>query len=147
MSGQTPEATKRYRETLDKDARAKYMKEYRIKRGAGLLEKKRQYYRRIKETRYELLIYKSAKSRAKEKGLEFDIEVSDIIIPEFCPILGIPLISSDKITPNTPSIDRRDPTKGYIKGNIAVISQKANRKKSNLTIEETKALLRYMEGN
>ena len=58
----------------------------------------------------------AAKQRAKEKGTEFSITESDLTIPEFCPILGIPLIRVGTIaTDNSPSIDRIDSTKGYIK--------------------------------
>jgi hypothetical protein len=34
------------------------------------------------------------------------------------------------------SFDRIDPTKGYIKGNVQIVSQRANRIKSNSTLEE-----------
>ena len=58
-------------------------------------------------------------------------------IPEFCPILGIPLIRVGTIaTDNSPSIDRIDSTKGYIKGNVQVISKKANTLKNSSSLSE-----------
>ena len=79
----------------------------------------------------------AAKQRAKEKGTEFSITESDLTIPEFCPILGIPLIRVGTIaTDNSPSIDRIDSTKGYIKGNVQVISKKANTLKNSSSLSE-----------
>lgn len=46
---------------------------------------------------------------------------------------------------NSPSIDRIDPAKGYIKGNIAVISWRANMLKNNMSVEEARLLLAYLE--
>lgn len=87
-----------------------------------------------------------AKSRAKEVGLEFNLELSDIEVPEFCPILGIPISQfNGRFAPNTLSLDRIDNTKGYVKGNVAVISLKANKYKSDMTLENVRALLHYME--
>ena len=40
------------------------------------------------------------------------------------------------ILPNSPSFDRIDPTKGYVKGNVIIVSNKANVIKSNATVEE-----------
>lgn len=86
-------------------------------------------------------LWYSAKSRAKRKNRSFSIEESDIRIPEVCPILGTKFI---KNTEYAASIDRIDSTKGYIKGNIQVISRRANMIKSNATIEEIQKVLDYM---
>jgi hypothetical protein len=83
----------------------------------------------------------SARKRAKEKGIEFNLEISDIIIPSVCPILKVPMIIG---TNTAPSIDRIDSTKGYVKGNIKVISKRANTIKSDGTIDEHKAIIQYM---
>lgn len=77
------------------------------------------------------LIY-AARARAKRKGLEFDITEADVLVPTHCPILGIPLFKVGcKQTDNSPSIDRRDNNKGYIKGNVWVISYRANHLKGD----------------
>jgi hypothetical protein len=88
----------------------------------------------------ELYLWKQAKHRAKESGLPFDIEISDIDIPQECPYLGCPLLVRDKQL--APSLDRIDSSKGYTKGNIQVISYQANRMKSNATIEDLLAFAR-----
>lgn len=60
------------------------------------------------------------------------------MIPEFCPYLGIKLttvVDGGRHESNA-SLDRIDNTKGYIKGNVQVISSKANFMKRNASIEE-----------
>jgi len=90
----------------------------------------------------EQTMWLSAKVRAKKKHVPFNIELSDVIIPAFCPLLGIPIRKSKKsLSPNSPSLDRIIPALGYVKGNVRVISHKANTAKSNLTIEEMETLL------
>ena len=42
------------------------------------------------------------------------------------------------------SIDRKDSSKGYVKGNVAIISRRANLLKNNATIAELKAVLAFM---
>ena len=79
------------------------------------------------------------------KQLEFNIELIDIIIPEMCPILGIKLNKSNNTTsPNSPSLDRIDSSKGYIKGNVIVISHRANTIKSNGTAEEHEKIAKFI---
>lgn len=90
----------------------------------------------------ERYMHSRAKSRAKKRGLDFNIEQSDINIPIICPILGIPIIKEyvkgrkAAPTPNSPSLDRIDNSKGYTKGNVRVISHKANTMKHNATKNE-----------
>jgi hypothetical protein len=90
---------------------------------------------------------RAAKHRAKINGLEFDIDVSDIVIPEVCPILGIPLILNlrEKRQDGSPSLDRIDSTKGYVKGNVFVISYRANTIKSYGTAAEHRKIADYID--
>lgn len=87
--------------------------------------------------RAKRLLIKS-KETAKNSGLEHSITLEDIIIPEYCPVLGVKLtatLGEGQVQTNA-SIDRIDSTKGYVKGNVQVISRKANTMKSNATKEE-----------
>lgn len=77
------------------------------------------------------------KDRATKKGICFDLKEEDIVIPEVCPLLEIPIIIGTKDNyENTPSIDRIDNTKGYTKDNVWIISKKANSMKNSATPEE-----------
>lgn len=88
----------------------------------------------------------TAKSRAKKKGTEFNLTPDDIKIPEVCPVFGTPFTHELKTgkNPLAPSLDRIDPNKGYVKGNVQVISWRANDLKSNGTVEEFKMLLEFL---
>ena len=99
------------------------------------------YY--LKNPEYHM--WDRAKRRAKEKNLEFNLEVQDIIIPEKCPVFNVPFIIS-RNNEYSPSLDRIDNSKGYIKENIQVISRKANTIKSNATYYEIMQVAKYMEG-
>ena len=111
---------------------------------------RKKYYAIRDKTSYEKILLASAKRRAKEANLSFDLELSDIIIPDRCPVLGIPLIrpSIPKRRDNSnPSIDRRDNNLGYIRGNVFVISWRANRLKCDGNLDEFENIVKYMRGN
>lgn len=101
--------------------------------------RERNYGHKCRHPAYELL--KEAKKRAKEFNREFDLQLEDIFIPERCPISGNLLV---KHTPDAPSLDRIDSSKGYTRDNIAVISWRMNVAKSNLTAEEVRKLADFM---
>lgn len=88
-------------------------------------------------------IYNRAKARAKEKGIEFTIELSDITIPDVCPVFKIPFVYGDHGL--TYSIDRIDPNKGYVKGNVIIMCNRANMMKNNATLEEVELLYLWMK--
>ena len=94
---------------------------------------------RVKSQTPEWKMCQRAKQRAKYKNREFSLVVEDIYIPEICPILKIPLIAHKGRSgayQDSPSLDRKDNSKGYTKDNIWVISQKANAMKCHATREE-----------
>jgi len=91
---------------------------------------------RYRQAHPELCLLRAAKNRSKKYGIPCSITVDDIKIPEICPILKVPLVSkygSYGGQDSSPSLDRIDPSLGYIPGNVWVISQKANAMKSNAT--------------
>ena len=87
-----------------------------------------------------------ARNRAKVKGILFTIEYTDVVIPDVCPILGIPLFRNEggKPSANSPSLDRVIPELGYVPGNICVISHRANTIKNDATAEELLAVIEYI---
>ena len=90
------------------------------------------------------LLYKNIKSRCKRIGREFSIELDDIIIPKKCPVFGFDLKREDRETwMCAPSVDRIDSSKGYIKGNVTVVSRRANILKRDATVEELEQLFNY----
>jgi len=97
-------------------------------------------------------LLKNAQIRALKKDILFDITLDDIVIPEICPILKIPLFTGTKGNyQNSPSLDRIDNTKGYIQGNVKVISTLANTMKNSATIEQlyifTENIINYLNIN
>jgi hypothetical protein len=88
----------------------------------------------------ESVMLREARSRAAALGVPFDLTLEDIFIPPTCPVLGIPLFVSPEgrrgACPNSPSLDRLIPSMGYVRGNVAVVSWRANRLKSDGTSDE-----------
>lgn len=94
---------------------------------------------RVKSMTPEWKMHQRAKARCRSSGLEFSIDVSDIKIPEHCPVIGLALnMNSGRpgAYKNSPSLDRIDNDRGYTKDNVWVISQKANAMKGSATKEE-----------
>ena len=113
-----------------------------------LLEQKRAEVRKHK-VKYML---NRVKRKSLKLGYDFNLDLEDIVIPDICPILEVPLEMGNKDNYEySPSIDRIDNSKGYVKGNIRIISKKANSMKNCATYEELekfcKNVLRYSLNN
>ena len=103
-------------------------------------------YKRYKQQNLAKVLLTRAHQRAMKKGVPYSITVDDISIPDFCPILHIPLYSSTgQASPNSPSLDRIDPKLGYVPGNVQVISCRANMLKNDASIEELELLIAYLK--
>lgn len=92
-------------------------------------------------------LYRAAKRRAETKGIEFSIELDDVVIPSACPVLGVPLVvgGGQGFKEGSPTLDRVVNNRGYVKGNVAVISWRANRLKSDATLAELLAITAYLK--
>jgi hypothetical protein len=139
------EYMRKYRETHAEQLRERDTVQTKVRRrtdGGKYNEYMNAYRRRPENIPYRLLT--EAKYRAGKRGLAFDITQDDVVVPEFCPVLGLEMRSC----PNgggpgdtSPTLDRIDSTKGYVKGNVWVISGRANRIKNNATLDELRALV------
>jgi len=95
-------------------------------------------------------------NRIKTRSKKLNLEPSDLtedylksIVTTHCPILGIEI---HKFSPgvngpqsNSISLDRVNNSRGYIKGNVCFISQKANSLKRDATLEELEKIVNYMK--
>lgn len=97
----------------------------------------------------EKVLFWGAKKRAREYSVPIDILPDDIVVPTICPILGIPLVygaRTGKPQAGSPSLDRIKPELGYTKGNIRVVSFRANTLKSDATLAELELVLEDLKG-
>lgn len=81
----------------------------------------------------------SARKRAKELGIPFDLTKDDFHIPDLCPVLGMEMrrnVGHTVPAQNSPSLDRIIPERGYVRGNVVVVSLRCNRIKYNATVDE-----------
>lgn len=95
------------------------------------------------------LLWSQLKASANKRDISFDLSLSDmdnIGIPIVCPVLGIPLhFNRNKVEDNSISFDRIDSTKGYTRDNIVVISYRANRLKSDASLDEMRRIVSFYE--
>ena len=145
------ESGAKYRKT-HKEQIQKYSSEYNMR--PEVVDRKAEWHQNKKANRdihgqiVDMVI--RAKARAIEKGVPFDITVDDVEFVEICPLLNIPLNwNHGPRVKNTPSLDRIIPEKGYVKGNIRIISNLANMMKSYASNEELRTFAKninvYME--
>lgn len=95
------------------------------------------------------LIWRQLKASAAKRNIPFELTPSDIDtigIPITCPVLGIPLyFHKEKVQDDSISFDRIDSTKGYSIDNIVVVSYRANKLKSNATLDEMRKIVTFYE--
>lgn len=103
-----------------------------------------EWNRQNRKKKPELYLWRSVRNRAKSEGIVFSLSSEDILVPEYCPALGIKLaIGASGMAPECASVDRVIPELGYVKGNIRVISMRANVIKRNATPEELEKVAAY----
>lgn len=115
------------------------VKSYRDANRPLIQQKGKEYYRRKLKNR----LLNAARARARKYGYEFDLTVDDIIMPKYCPLLGIEMFVTESRKGkkhSSFSLDRIDSSKGYVKGNVWVISMMANSMKSDSNYEDFKKM-------
>lgn len=111
--------------------------EYRANNRETIAVLNRKHYEACPESR----ILSNIKMRCRKNGIPFDLVIDDIRPPSHCPVLGIELRRNhkgSKVGPssNSPAVDRIEPTKGYVRGNVLVVSHLANCIKQNATPDQ-----------
>lgn len=87
--------------------------------------------------RYLIAKINSRKSSSKKAKIPFNITIMDLDpVPSYCPIFPWLKIELNGPKFSVPSLDRIIPNKGYIKGNVEIISWRANTIKNNASVKE-----------
>lgn len=130
----------------NRDKLRDYAKAYANANRAAVRAKSKERYAATRTTKAKERLLAGAKDRAKIRGLEFDLQINDVSWPSTCPVLGIALTynGQDGGKDSRASLDRKDPSLGYTKDNVRIISMRANRIKSDATAEELRKLVEYM---
>jgi hypothetical protein len=114
-----------------KEYKAQWYQENKKRKKEQLQDKTKTPYEHVKKA------IQNRKNVVKGR-LDFDICVDDLKIPTHCPILGIELTFGKgiKVRETAATLDRIDSSKGYVKGNVQIISYRANRIKNDASLEE-----------
>lgn len=144
--------------------RKKYEQTTRFRERVRLYSAKRRKDPALKETlkryahtwrknhRLNYMVYRAIK-RATDKGIEFDrgfLEELAATKPTNCDCCGVQFnygvqAKGRQGHPATPSLDRVDPTIGYVRGNTAIICLRCNVLKKNGSLLEFRNILSYVE--
>ena len=121
----------------NKEHRIEYMRNYRALNREKVRATSREHNAAKRISRPEYFMLANARQRASDRGQPCTITEADIVIPSHCPLLGAPLQAQlGLLGSNSPSLDRIDSSKGYVPGNVWVISHKANSMKRDATPSE-----------
>ena len=92
---------------------------------------------------------KGSQKRSEDKGWGTDLDLDHLfeLYIEICPILGIDILwrNRDVVRHGSPSLDRINNKKGYIKGNVQILSHRANVLKKDYLLVEWEKMRNYMQ--
>lgn len=85
--------------------------------------------------------YIQIRDRCKSKGVKFDLtltQIRNMLRAKKCQLSGT-------VIKGLPSIDRLDPSKGYVTGNVVAADRKFNSRKGDLTPKEIEVLYKVLK--
>jgi hypothetical protein len=134
-------ANKRHRDRYPERRRESDRKRYAVDPALAKERERRRY-----EKDFIKISLKSAKKRAAERNIPFNITENDVQVPAFCPVFGTELkVGRGKFNDASPSLDKIVASLGYVRGNVWVISNRANIIKSDASIEELEKLVEKLK--
>lgn len=104
----------------------------------------RHYLCRRRKEKPGRALWDRAQKRAHRRNVAFTLPRGSFHIPKTCPALGLPLRTGSRRSSGSPSLDRIEPSRGYVPDNVRVISDRANRLKGDCSLEELRR--RAVEG-
>lgn len=117
----------------------------RKKSGKRNPEQKRQWYLNRKKVNPERYLLARVRQRHTKKfpKIPCDLEASDLLVPAHCPVFGYRMRWESFW--RRPTVDRIDNSKGYVKGNVVIVSQRANQLKNDSTLDELRAIIKFYQ--
>lgn len=103
-------------------------------------EPRRVYEKEYRQRNRAHSMFVKTRSRAKQLGIPFDLDEQDIVIPVLCPILNVPFVAPGRYAP---TLDRKVPALGYIKGNVWVVTKLANVMKNDASLDELRRFAKW----
>lgn len=103
---------------------------------------------RYRDKSYFMTTHHNKASECRRKGVPYDLDQDYLksIWTEECPIFGFKFTPREgRHLPTCPNLDRIDPTKGYVKGNVVWISRKANLIKSDASLADIEKVVDYLK--
>lgn len=125
---------KRLRQKRERDREYQQLPNVKTKRTA--------YWQYRKHVHWARLKLPELRCRARALGVPFDLVATDLVLPDTCPVFGTPIVVGGPRN-DAPSVDRIFPSLGYVKGNIVIVSNRANTLKNNMSIAEMKRLYEF----
>ena len=126
-----------------------YHKQYYANNKEHIKQKSSENFKKRKARSPWRELWRHARTRAAQYSFEFNLthEYLESIWPDACPVLGIPLYpnTGGKAHDNSPSLDRIDSSKGYVIGNVAIISYRANVIKNSGSADEHRLIAEWMD--
>ncbi len=142
---------------MSSESEREYAREYRRRFPEKSRESVRRYRRnnpeKVRESHYlanrALLtsdprksLFYSARKRAKESGLPFEISLDHILLGSPCLLCGKDMKKSTHgVKHDSPTLDKIYPQRGYVPGNVKVICYECNMRKRDWTPETMKDFL------
>ncbi len=103
----------------------------------------RSYLSKMRQEHPDKALLERARKRARRRGVRYSLRRSDITMPTMCPVLGLPIVTGGTRASTSPSLDRIDPSQGYLPGNVRVISDRANRLKGHRDLQDIQRLSQF----
>ncbi len=128
----------------NKEKMLAYSRTYNKLHADEISAKRKIYSAGYKEKNLKQYLISAAKFRAKKKGVPFDLYPDDFEIPDVCPVFGHAFEPPKKNAWWSPSLDRIKPELGYVKGNVQVISMRANMIKGDASLEELEQVVEHL---
>lgn len=127
-------------------SRAKERERYHKNRDKEIAAMKR-YRKNLKETNYFKHFIMNKKKSVMRACIHWDLDEDYLreLFTGVCPVFGCAIHAGGAKDDCKAELDRLIPSKGYVKGNVRWISRRANRIKSDASIDEIKKILKYME--